>query len=99
MIGEIKVYKDCTSEEPTKVFKCYRLTFNISKKVGALMEQLSKVGNDEKEAEEKTFEILKVIFPDFTKEDYENTSIPEIGEFLIAIVKDSNRIQEQASKN
>lgn len=68
MEAELKLYKDCTSEEPTKVFVCRRLIYKVAKTLQELTEKVAK-SNDEDEQERLTVKILQTIFPDFADDD------------------------------
>ena len=45
MLAVLNIYKDCTSEEPTKKYICRRLLLGVSKKVQALSENMSGKNN------------------------------------------------------
>lgn len=97
MLAKLKIYADCSSEEPTKVYVCRRLILKVSKKIGALLEQMK----DKTEAEQEriTIDVIKTIFPDFQDEEFEFIDPTEWLEFVNSITKETNDILENASKN
>ena len=93
----LNIYKDCTSEEPTKKYVCKRLLLGVSKKVQALSENMS--GKTDKEQEEIIIDILKTIFPNFEKEDFNYIDPVEYFNFIKEISSETNKIMGNAIKN
>lgn len=93
----LNIYKDCTSEEPTKKYVCKRLLLGVSKKVQALSDNLE--GKTEKEQEETTIEILKAIFPNFEDDDFNYIDPVEYFAFIKEISSETNKIMGNAIKN
>ena len=97
MNATLKIYKDCTTEEPTKVYVCKRLLLGVSKKVQALGESIKDKSNEEQQA--IIIDILKTIFPDFEDGDFEGIDPYEYAEFIKEIGAETARIQGRALKN
>ena len=97
MNATLNIYKDCTSEKPTKTFTCRRLTLGVSKKVQSLSDKM--VGKTEEEQEQITIEILKSIFPDFETDDFNGLDPTEYLRFVNEIQKETTEIIENAAKN
>ena len=97
MNATLNIYKDCTTEEPTKVFVCKRLLLGVSKKVQTLGESLN--GKSDEEQQEIIIDILKTIFPDFEDGDFEGIDPIEYAEFIGEIGAETARIQGRALKN
>lgn len=96
MKATLNIYKDCTSEEPTKQYVCRRLLLGVSKKVQALSENLN--GKSEEEQEAITLDILKTIFPHFESEDFNYIDPNEWLAFVNEIATETNEIVAHASK-
>lgn len=97
MNAVLNVYKDCTSDEPTKQYVCKRLLLGVSKKVQALSSNIAD--KDAKEQEELTIDILKTIFPNFEAEDLDFIDPVEYFNFIKEISNETNRIMGNAVKN
>lgn len=97
MNATLNIYKDCSSEKPTKTFTCRRLTLGVSKKVQSLSDKME--GKTEAEQEKITIDILKSIFPDFEDDDYNGLDPAEYMKFVNEIQKETNGIVENAAKN
>lgn len=96
MNAVLNIYKDCTSEKPTKQYVCRRLLLGVSKKVQSLSDNLK--GKTEKEQEKITLDILKTIFPHFENEDFDYIDPNEYMAFVNAIAAETNEIVENAAK-
>lgn len=96
MNAVLNVYKDCTSEEPTKQYICRRLLLGVSKKVQSLSENMN--GKSEEEQEAITLDILKTIFPHFENEDFEYIDPTEWLAFVNEIGRETNEIVARAAK-
>lgn len=97
MNATINIYKDCTSEEPTKQYVCKRLLLGVSKKVQALSENME--GKTDKEQEEIIIDILKTIFPNFESDDFNYIDPVEYFNFIKEISNETNKIMGNAVKN
>lgn len=93
----LRVYKDCSSDEPTKVYTCKRLLLGVSKKVQSLSNSMN--GKSEEEQEELTIQILKTIFPNFEDDDFNFIDPIEYLNFVNEISKETNHIINNAQKN
>lgn len=93
----LNVYKDCTSDEPTKQYVCKRLLLGVSKKVQALSENMAD--KNEQEQEEITIDILKTIFPNFETDDFNYIDPVEYVNFIKEISNETNKIMGNAIKN
>lgn len=96
MNAVLNVYKDCTSEKPTKQYICRRLLLGVSKKVQSLSDNMA--GKSEEEQEAYTLEILKTIFPQFEDEDFNYIDPVEWLDFVKAISSETNEIVQNAAK-
>lgn len=96
MNAVLNIYKDCTSEKPTKQYICRRLLLGVSKKVQALSENMQ--GKGELEQEQITIDILKTIFPHFDNDDFNYIDPTEYMEFVNAISYETNEILTNAVK-
>jgi hypothetical protein len=96
MNAVLNVYKDCSSEEPTKQYICRRLLLGVSKKVQALSDNMN--GKSEEEQEAITLDILKTIFPHFETEDFNFIDPNEWLAFVEKIGRETNEIIANAVK-
>ena len=96
MNAVLNIYKDCTSEKPTKQYICRRLLLGVSKKVQAISDNMT--GKTEAEQEALTLDILKTIFPHFENEDFDYIDPVEWLEFVQAIGAETNEIVQNAAK-
>ncbi len=96
MYAVLNIYKDCTSEEPTKQYVCRRLLLGVSKKVQALSENMN--GKSEEEQEAITLDILKTIFPHFENDDFNYIDPTDWLKFVEAIGAETNEIVQNTAK-
>lgn len=96
MKAVLNIYKDCTSEEPTKQYICRRLLLGVSKKVQSLSDNMN--GKSEEEQEAITLDILKTIFPHFENDDFNYVDPVEYLKFVEEIGKETNEIVTAAAK-
>ena len=96
MNAVLNIYKDCSSEQPTKTYTCRRLLLGVSKKVQSLSDNM--VGKTEEEQEQLTLDILKTIFPNFENDDFNYIDPNEYMLFVQAIATETNEIVANASK-
>lgn len=97
MEAELKLYKDCTSEEPTKVFVCRRLIFKVAKTIEELSAKVQK-SKDAEEQERLTVKILQSIFPDFGDDDLNYIDPNEYARFIQQIQGGVAEVLETAQK-
>ena len=97
MNATLNIYKDCTSDKPSKQYVCKRLLLGVSKKVQALSENMAD--KTEKEQEEITIDILKTIFPTFEEDDFNYIDPVEYFSFINEISKETNKLMVNAIKN
>lgn len=97
MIAKLGIYKDCASEEPTKVYECRRLLYGTSKKALALAKFAENKSNDEQEA--VMVELLQAIFPDFKEEELDFVDPAELSALIFALQRNSAAEVERAEKN
>jgi hypothetical protein len=90
MNAVLNIYKDCTSEEPTKQYVCRRLLFGAAQKIQSLSESLK--GKSEEEQEVITIDILKTIFPHFESEDFKYIDVAEWAQFVNTIGAESKEV-------
>jgi hypothetical protein len=96
MNAVLNIYKDCSSEKPTKQYICRRLLLGVSKKVQALTDNMQ--GKTEAEQEAITLDILKTIFPHFENEDFNYIDPTEWLAFVTEIGRETNEIITNAAK-
>lgn len=96
MNAVLNIYKDCTSEEPTKKYICRRLLLGVSKKVQSLSDNMN--GKSEEEQEAITLDILKTIFPHFDDSDFDFIDPTEWLNFVTEIGRETNAIVANAVK-
>lgn len=96
MKAVLNIYKDCTSEEPTKQYICRRLLLGVSKKVQSLSDNMN--GKSEEEQEAITLDILKTIFPNFENDDFNYIDPTEWLKFVEEIANETNEIVANAAK-
>lgn len=97
MNAVLKIYKDCTSEEASKVYVCKRLLLGVSQKVQALTDKMD--GKSEAEQREITIDVLKTIFPTFEEEDFDFIDPVEYLQFIQEIARETNSIINNSLKN
>lgn len=97
MIAELKLYKDCTSEEPSKVFVCRRLIYKVAKTIEELSAKVQK-SEDGEEQERLTIKILQTIFPDFEDDDLNYVDPNEYTNFIQQIQGGVAQVLETAQK-
>ena len=96
MNAVLNIYKDCTSEKPTKQYICRRLLLGVSKKVQSLSENME--GKSEAEQEALTLDILKTIFPNFDNSDFDYIDPNEWLKFVQEIANETNEILINTAK-
>lgn len=97
MNAELRLYKDCQSEEPTKVFVCRRLIFKVAKTIEELSAKVQK-SKDADEQERLTVKILQSIFPDFGDDDLNYIDPNEYARFIQQIQGGVAEVLETAQK-
>lgn len=97
MDARLNIYENCETETPTKTYICRRLLLKVSKKVGALVEQMK--GKNQEEQEKITLDVIKTIFPDFKDEEFEYIDPVEWLDFVKSINSETNEIMAVARKN
>lgn len=96
MYAVLNIYRDCTSEEPTKQYICRRLLLGVSKKVQSLSENMD--GKTEEEQSAITLDILKTIFPNFDDADFDFIDPMEWLNFVETIARETNEIVRNTAK-
>lgn len=96
MKAVLNIYKDCTSEEPTKQYICRRLLFGASQKIQALSKDME--GKSEAEQTEINLDILKTIFPEFEDDDFNYIDTIEWFDFVGEIGRETSKIVDFAAK-
>lgn len=111
MNAVLNIYNGCESDKPIKTFICKRLTFNVGSKIEILSEKITNLEKSKKgknteeilkineEQLELTIETLQVIFPSFTREEFDGVDPIEYQQFCKEIGEASNQIVNRASKN
>lgn len=102
MIAELKIYEDCSSEEPTNVYTMYRTTTRVSKQMADLQQKYTKMqatADDYEEVIQDLDSLLKTIFPKITDEELESLSVEEKMDFVWAIANHFNQVANKALKN
>lgn len=96
MNAVLNIYKDCSTDQPTKSYVCRRLLLGVSKKVQAMSDNMQ--GKTEAEQEKITLDILKTIFPHFENDDFNYIDPIEWLKFVEEISKETNEILHNAVK-
>lgn len=96
MNAVLNIYKDCTSEEPTKQYICKRLLFGASQKIQSISKDME--GKSEEEQKELNLDILKTIFPHFVEEDFDFIDTLEWFEFVNEIGRETSKVVNLAAK-
>ena len=96
MNAVLNIYKDCSSEEPTKQYICKRLLFGASQKIQSLSKDME--GKSEEEQTEINLDILKTIFPHFVEDDFNYIDTLEWFEFVNEIGLETSKIVNLAAK-
>ena len=97
MNAKFGIYKDCTTDEPTKVYECKRLLFGVSKKALAISKQMQN--KSEEESVELLVDLLQTIFPEFESDEINYVDALELGNFVQEIVKATNADLAKSQKN
>lgn len=110
MEAKLNIYQGCESDEPIKTYTCRRLTYKVGTQIDIISKKISKLENERKnkdadlneidqEQYELTIELLKSIFPNFTKEDFDGVDVVEYQNFVNEIGQETSKILNQAAKN
>ena len=98
MNAKFGIYKDCSSKEPTKVYKCERLLFGVSKKALAIYKDIQ--GSDDTEQQiEAIVDLIQTIFPEFDRDEIDYVDATELIAFVGDIVKNTNAELHKSQKN
>jgi len=107
----LNIYDGCESEKPTKTYVCRRLTFQVGTKIEILSEKVGKLEKKKKDATAKeiaaineeqlnlTVETLQIIFPSFTKEDFNGVDPIEYQKFINEIGQATAAVINRTQKN
>lgn len=98
MNAKFGIYKDCTSDEPTKVYECKRLLFGVSKKALAIYSNLQE-NSDLDEQIEAIIDIVQTIFPEFERDEINYVDANELVTFVHEIVQATNAELHKSQKN
>lgn len=96
MNAVLNIYKDCSSEKPTKQYICRRLLFGASQKIQELSKDME--GKSEEEQAAINLDILKTIFPNFADDDFNYIDTVEWFGFVNEIGQETNNIVKHALK-
>ncbi len=97
MNAKLNIYKNCSSETPTKTYECKRFLFGVSKKALSLHANMQESNNMEEQIE-AIVDIIQTIFPDFKREEINFVDNNELMEFIGEIIKSANGEMEKAAK-
>lgn len=98
MNAKFGIYKDCSSNEPTKVYECKRLLFGISKKALSIYNQMQKT-DDENEQIEALVDLIQTIFPNFERNEIDYVDAKELIAFVNEIVDNTTAELHKSQKN
>lgn len=98
MNAKFGIYKDCSSDVPTKTYECKRLLFGISKKALSIYNTMQKT-DDENEQIEALVDLIQTIFPDFEREEIDFVDAKELIAFVNEIVNSTNAELHKSQKN
>lgn len=102
MIAELKIYEDCSSEEPTAVYTMYRTTTRVSKQMADIQQKYANMqatADNYEEVMQDLDNLLKSIFPKMTDSELEALSVEEKMDFVWAITNHFNQVANRALKN
>lgn len=97
MNAKFGIYKDCSSDEPTKVYECKRLLFGISKKALAISKKMD--GKTDEEQIDLLVDLLQTIFPEFEADEIKYVDAIELGKFVNELVQATNAELHKSQKN
>ena len=98
MNAKFGIYKDCSSDTPTKEYECKRLLFGISKKAMSIYNKMQET-NDENEQIEALVDLIQTIFPNFEREEINYVDAKELIDFVYEIVESTNAELHKSQKN
>lgn len=98
MNAKFGIYKDCSSDKPTKFYECKRLLFGISKKALSIYNRMQE-SNDENAQIEAIVDLLQTIFPDFERDEIDFVDAKELIVFVNEIVNSTNAELHKSQKN
>ena len=98
MIAELKVFADCTSQNPSKTYPIYQIPSHIQAKLADLDIKVNKDMPAEEAIKEldKTF---KIMIPTITDEELNCISLKNKFEVLYAVANEFNGLANEAAKN
>lgn len=103
MIAELKIYEDCSSKEPTKVYPLYQITTRVSKQMADFKDKYDNnfkpTADDYEEVMNDLDDLIRKVFPKITDEELEDTSLENKMEFVWAVVNHFNGIANKTLKN
>lgn len=91
---KLNIYKDNSSEEPSKTYVVRRILFKTAKELATISEE-SKDGDPI----ESTKKMLKAVFPDFKDEDLDYIDPTEFGQVMKEMTSAIQSVVANAQKN
>lgn len=98
MIAELKVFADCTSQEPTNTYPIYQIPSHIQAKLADLEIKVNKDMPAEMAIKELD-KAFKIMIPKITDEELGSIPLSNKFEVLYAIAKEFNDLANDAIKN
>lgn len=96
-MAQLNIYKDCSSDKPSKTYECRRLLFGVTQQALALAEEMQ--GKSQADQFKMIGEFIQVIFPDITDEDIACMDIAEMKSFVSDVFSMSVNGLKNAQKN
>lgn len=99
MIAQLKIYADCSSQEPTKTYDMYRTTTKVTKRMADWQlkyTNMKPTADDYEEVMADLDDLLRTVFPSITDDELENASVEDKMAFVWDVVKHFNKV---AGKN
>lgn len=96
-MAQLNIYKDCSSDKPSKTYECRRLLFGITQQAIELVEKMQ--GKSQVEQFKIIGEFVKLIFPDITDEDITCMDIAEMKNFVHEVFATAKNGLQNAQKN
>lgn len=91
---KLNIYKDNSSEEPSKTYVIHRILFKTAKQLSAIAEE-----SKNEDPIVATTKMLKAVFPDFDEKDIDYIDPTEFGQVMNEMTKAINSVVANAQKN
>jgi hypothetical protein len=99
MIAELKIYKDCSSEEPINTYTIRRMPSYVTAKMTDILTKIQEKGMSNEDAMTEFDSLFKMLFPEITDEELRLADFGDKMEVIYAIARHYNSIGANALKN